>query len=89
MPRWNSPRRAGVRQLCGRDPDNSTYERLIAAAPNDVAPEPLTHDDTATILYTSGTISIPRVRIITHGMRFWQSINLTGPERRPPTACAS
>jgi fatty-acyl-CoA synthase len=70
-----------VRQLCGRDPDNSTYERLIAAAPNDVAPEPLTHDDIATILYTSGTTGHPKGAIITHGMRFWQAINLTGPER--------
>jgi len=71
----------GVRQLCSRDPTNSTYERLIAVAKDDVVPEPLTHDDTATILYTSGTTGHPKGAIITHGMRFWQAVNLTGPER--------
>jgi len=71
----------GVSRLLGRDPADSVYERLIAAADNDVVPEPLTHDDIATILYTSGTTGHPKGAIITHGMRFWQAINLTGPER--------
>ena len=35
----------GVRHLCGRDPADNAYERLIAEATGDVAPEPLTHDD--------------------------------------------
>src|ERR1700749_1077260 len=35
----------GVRHLCGRDPHDSAYERLIANAENDVSPEPLMHDD--------------------------------------------
>src|SRR5262249_16454326 len=68
-------------QLCDRDPENSQYERLIATASGLAAPEPLSHDDIATILYTSGTTGHPKGATITHGMRFWQAINLTGPER--------
>jgi len=70
-----------IRHLCGREPVDSGYERLIATGGDAVQPEPLTHDDVATILYTSGTTGHPKGAIITFGMRFWQAINLTGPAR--------
>ena len=70
-----------IAHLCGRDANDSGYERLIAEASGTLTPAALTHDDVATILYTSGTTGHPKGAIITYGMRFWQTINLTGPCR--------
>jgi fatty-acyl-CoA synthase len=36
----------------------------------------LTHDDVITIMYTSGTTGHPKGAMITHGMNFWNCINL-------------
>ena len=38
--------------------------------------EELTHDDVITIMYTSGTTGHPKGAMITHGMNFWNAVNL-------------
>lgn len=38
--------------------------------------EDLTHDDVITIMYTSGTTGHPKGAMITHGMNFWNAVNL-------------
>lgn len=62
-------------------PMDSAYERLLAEHGPLTVIEPTTHDDVATILYTSGTTGHPKGAAITFGMRFWQGINLSGPTR--------
>ncbi|MDP1961322.1 MAG: AMP-binding protein, partial [Reyranella sp.] len=55
---------------------DSAYERALGRA--SAAPEPvaLSHDDTAMVMYTSGTTGHPKGAIITHGMVFWNCVNL-------------
>ena len=54
----------------------SAYEQALAAAPPAPAPEALSHDDIAMVMYTSGTTGHPKGAIITHGMVFWNCVNL-------------
>ena len=41
--------------------------------------EEVTLDDVSTIMYTSGTTGHPKGATITHGMTFWNCVNLGGP----------
>ncbi|NNL14930.1 MAG: long-chain fatty acid--CoA ligase [Acidimicrobiia bacterium] len=53
------------------------YERAKAAAdPAGIEPVTATHDDPWAILYTSGTTGHPKGALCTHGMFFWNAINI-------------
>ena len=55
-----------------------SYEQAIASAAPLMAVEPLTLDDISTIMYTSGTTGRPKGAMITHGMTFFNCVNLGG-----------
>jgi fatty-acyl-CoA synthase len=55
----------------------NAYEAMIDAFTGKAGErESLTHDDVSTIMYTSGTTGHPKGAMITHGMNFWNCINL-------------
>jgi fatty-acyl-CoA synthase len=79
-----APQAAELGKLCkipqsleiDHDGPDSAYERALAAAPKPPSPLALTHDDIAMVMYTSGTTGHPKGAIITHGMNFWNCVNL-------------
>jgi len=62
------------------EPDNAhnPYELALAAA-GEYNPVSSTHDDVCMIMYTSGTTGHPKGALITHGMVFYNCVNLGMP----------
>ncbi len=57
--------------------DHPEYEDSLAQSVPDVIMNPqTTHDTPITIMYTAGTTGHPKGVIITHGMTFWNAVNI-------------
>ena len=74
-----------LQHLCGIDTllcidsngETNPYEQALAGFDGqDGGREELTHDDVISIMYTSGTTGHPKGAMITHGMNFWNAVNL-------------
>ncbi|MEC9347690.1 MAG: long-chain fatty acid--CoA ligase [Pseudomonadota bacterium] len=69
-------RTVGTPHLAGTaDGADSDYERALSRSTGKAAIEPLTHDDTWELVYTSGTTGRPKGARITHGQTVFNGIN--------------
>lgn len=60
--------------------ENPAYDDALAQQIRGVPLDPTaTHDTVITIMYTSGTTGHPKGVLITHGMTFWNAINISVP----------
>jgi len=78
----NSPVKQLLRLDFGRDPvdDSPAYEDAITGTNTSMAMYPgTTHDDPVIIMYTAGTTGSPKGVLITHGMMFYNAINISVP----------
>lgn len=66
------------------DSDKGDYELALAKYTQGCSPESMSHDDTAMIMYTSGTTGHPKGAKITHQMNLYNCINLGIPGRISP-----
>ncbi|WP_438489818.1 acyl-CoA synthetase [Streptomyces sp. S186] len=66
--------RTGLRTLLPTG--GPAYEELLATAPTTPLDEPVTHDDLALIMYTSGTTGRPKGAMLTHGNLIWNAVNV-------------
>lgn len=64
----------------------SAYEEAIATSDGDCPVADLTHDDTWTIMYTSGTTGRPKGARNTYGMAFINAVNLGFPAKITPAS---
>ncbi len=65
---------------------NGSYEAALVSAKPLAQIEEVMLDDVSTIMYTSGTTGQPKGAIITHGMTFWNCVNLGGPACISPSS---
>ena len=64
----------------GIEPSGNAYEAALKSCVGQcLVHAELTHDDVVTIMYTSGTTGHPKGAMITHGMNFWNCVNLGTP----------